>query len=247
MCAKIWRLVFVFTLILTAGCSALPGNGDSEPPEIIRIQLSSATDHWIPRIEQCAGDLTNAGVVVEVRPTPELDLTKSDVLIRFGFKNPSEEHVSVLADERIVFITTPGNPLNSISMDSLGKMLSGEYTNWMDLPESRDASGIYDLPIVVVSYGNGSDLRLVLTEVFDNQDTKTHYAASTESMIEVVRSTEGAVGYLLESQLPADMIPLGISDTDLLEGVFERPVLAISGQEPAGAARQLLLCLQNAD
>ncbi len=237
-------------LILTAGCSVIPGNEASEQPKVIRIQLSTATNHWIPRIEECAGNLTNAGVIVEVRPTPELDPAESDLLIRFGFKNPSEEHVSVLADERIVFITTPGNPLNAISMDSLSKMMSGEYTWWSDLAEFSEESEVYDLPIVLVSYGDGSDLRIALNEIFDLKRTansETHYAASADFMIEVVRNTAGAVGYLLESQLPADMIPLGISDPGMSEEIFERPVLAISGQEPTGATRQLLLCLQNAD
>ena len=108
----------------------------------------------------------------------------------------------------------------------------------------------YDLPIRFFSYGDGSDLTPILSSALMDEENVSQdalYAASWEILQDSVAKTPGGIGYLLESQVSADVLTLLVEDQGDLQAGLEQPVIAVTRSEPEGVLRQFLLCLQTSN
>ena len=83
--------------------------------------------------------------------TPE-EVTKLNALYQTNMLAPTNEHI--LALDGLAVIVNPANPINALSIDDIGRLFTGEVTNWSQLPggangapalHARDAvSGTFD-------------------------------------------------------------------------------------------------------
>lgn len=250
MYAKLIKfLILTLCLCLVSCSSSLPGNKDTDIT-LIKVQISTALTHWIPKLTACSENLVDAGVTVEILPRHELNVQNADLVVRFGPKTLQEQHVSVLSMDRLIFILDVDNPLTSISSQSLVEIFLGHYQTWDQVPEMASNDPTYDLPISIFSYGDGSDLKPILSSALLREETVSQgalYAASWEILQDSVTKTPGGIGYLLESQVSADVLILLVEDYGDLQMGLEQPVIAVTRSAPEGAIRQLLLCLQTSD
>jgi hypothetical protein len=81
----------------------------------------------------------------------------------------------------------------------------------------------------------------------ENVSQDALYAASWEILQDSVAKTPGGIGYLLESQVSADVLTLLVEDQGDLQAGLEQPVIAVTRSEPEGVLRQFLLCLQTSN
>ena len=217
---------------------------------MIEVQISTALTHWIPKLTACSENLVHAGVTVEILPKNELNVQNADLVVRFGPRTPQEQHVSVLSMDRVIFIININHPLTSISSQSLVKIFLGHYQTWNQVPEMASIDPTYDLPIRFFSYGDGSDLTPILSSALMDEENVSQdalYAASWEILQDSVAKTPGGIGYLLESQVSADVLTLLVEDQGDLQAGLEQPVIAVTRSEPEGVLRQFLLCLQTSN
>lgn len=100
----------------------------------------------------------------------------------------------VFAHDGIAVITNPANPVTDISVENLGKIYSGEITNWNQL-------GGNDAPVVIVSREGASGTRSAFEELIKLEDAGglTEDAMVVEGNGNVqtsVAGNENAIGYV---------------------------------------------------
>lgn len=104
---------------------------------------------------------------------------------------PSNEHV--MANDSIVVVTHPDNPVKSISMKDLAAVYNGEITNW-------SALGGTDTPINVVHLRRGAGTRSVfeerVMEAVTGAPARVVEAENVEAVARTVYSDPEAIGYV---------------------------------------------------
>jgi hypothetical protein len=238
MCAKLKKLLILGLCLCLVSCSsALLGENNSDIT-VLKVQISTALTHWVPKLTACSENLVDAGITVDILPRHELNIQNADLVVRFGPRTIEEQNVSVLTMDRVIFIIDVNNPLISISSQSLAEIFLGHYQTWDQVPEIAFLDPSYDLPISIFSSALLDG---------DSESQAVLYAASWEILQDSVAKTPGGIGYLLESQVSADVLTLQVEDQSDLQVGLEQPVIAVTGSEPEGALHQLLLCLQISD
>lgn len=100
----------------------------------------------------------------------------------------------VFAHDGIAIITNPANPVTDISIENLGKIYSGEITNWNQV-------GGNDAPIVVVSREGASGTRSAFEELIKLEDLggltdDTTVVEGNGNVQTSVAGNENAIGYV---------------------------------------------------
>lgn len=100
----------------------------------------------------------------------------------------------VFAHDGIAIITNPANPITDISVENLGKIYSGEITNWNQL-------GGNDAPIVLVSREGASGTRSAFEELIKLEDLggltdDTTVVEGNGNVQTTVAGNENAIGYV---------------------------------------------------
>lgn len=212
-------LVFVLALLMAA-CQASPAV-EATPAPPLRVAVSSSLTWLEPDLADCASEAS-----VAVQRADESSSDPEVISLRLGVPTEEDGYAAALGEERLVFIVHPDNPLKELTLASAQAIFSANEKNLPDqgeihvwaLPESNDASvALADAGFIV----NGAGL-----------------APTPESMLEVVAGDPAAIGYL-----PARWLNTGVRALEV-DGLDAVPILAVSTQEPQGAARALLVCLQ---
>lgn len=106
--------------------------------------------------------------------------------------DPTQEHI--LAVDSLVVIANPNNPVNSLTMNQLAKIYSGEITNWAEV-------GGEDKAIVVGTRPSSSGTLDVFTSViFEGADTPVAADAveqlDHDTMADMVAENDAAIGFV---------------------------------------------------
>ena len=116
-------------------------------------------------------------------------------LSQAGIGNMADpEREQIVAVDNVVAITHPGNPVDTLSVDDLEKIYSGQIRNWSGL-------GGPDLPIVLVSRQDGSGIRSALEQgLFAGKTARIAQGAliatDTNMAVSMVNKNPGALGYV---------------------------------------------------
>ena len=104
---------------------------------------------------------------------------------------PSNEHI--LANDSIVIVNNPSNPVKSLTTDQLARIYSGDISNWKEV-------GGNDAPIRAVHLSSGSGTRSVFeTRILEDRPGKPINVVSASGNVDVSRqieADENAIGYL---------------------------------------------------
>lgn len=125
---------------------------------------------------------------------------------------------SKLVDHRVAVvgitpIVTPGTGVTDISLEDLGKIFTGEITNWKEL-------GGKDLPITVLNRSSGSGTRSTFDRWVLSEGKKsivTQEQESSGTVRQIVASTPGTISYVAFSYVDDTVETLsidGIEPTD---------------------------------
>jgi ABC-type phosphate transport system substrate-binding protein len=105
-----------------------------------------------------------------------------------------------IAQDGIAIIAHIANPVPALTVDDLRLIFQGQVVTWA-------AMGGDDQPVTVVSRESGADTRLAFEALVMNRQPVTlnaRLALSSESMVEIVAETPGAIGYVSMTWTAAD-------------------------------------------
>jgi hypothetical protein len=238
-------LVLLLTGFLAACVPDTPTPVEAPLETVLTVQLTPALDHWLPTLSSCAHASPSAGIIVDIQPREKLTLQEADVILRLGEKQESDPHTAVMGWEELVVFVGPDVPLASLSQVSLQKIFSGDITRWETVAEIQSADVQISQSITVWSYPSGNEIRELFEEAYLLGEAITPAArpfSTPEFLQENFPSTSYGITYSLKVHSDNDVLnQLDITGADI---VIQHYVLAITQEEPEGALRQLLLCLQ---
>jgi phosphate transport system substrate-binding protein len=162
----------------------------------------------------------------------------------------------VVARDGIAVVVNPENPIDSLTVERIGKIYSGAYTNWMQV-------GGPDQKIVVLSRESSSGTYVFFQEhVLKKQDytSAARLMPATSTIIQSVEEDKWAIGYVglgyaLEAGEKVKMLAVGEDGvyikptvTSIKSGEYSisRPLHLYTNGEPSGLVRKFVdFCLSS--
>lgn len=211
-------------LLVFSACSP---QTSSPPP--IRVAVSPGAQPLSQAIAGCVP--TETGLALETGYPSAIDPLEFDLVFRLGEPEPDSGFAAQIAWEEIVLIVNPANQVG-ISRETAAALFAGRVQNWSELggsdlavslwagPESDEARRAFEESVLRGTVSGGA-----------------HLTTDPGAALEAVAGDPGAIAIM-----PAAWVDETVRQIDLDVSV---PVIAVAGDEPAGAARELLACLQS--
>lgn len=232
---------FLIGLLGMSGCSPPPTATLPPSPQTLTVALPLALSPIQDALQTCAN--TQADLLVNLLELPNRppEPEAADLSIWFGEPPEAFEYAVQLAEENLAVIVHPSNPVNELDGAQLRAIFSGQIRSWSDLDgEARD--------IQVWVYPEGNQVR----ELFENpllSETDTtslaKLAPTAEAMLAGVAEDPASIGYAPQAVVGAAVRQVKV-DEELSEAL-RMPVLGLAPDEPRGAARDFLVCLQGGE
>lgn len=215
----------LLSILLLAAC-----NPQASDLPTLHIAISPAAQPVSETIANCAPINSEAGLSIEMRYPDTVELAEFDLLIRLGEPGQESVFAAQLAWEQIALVVNPGNDVD-ISRDIVAALFSGRVQSWPELggddvavslwagPEGDEARQAFEADVLLGSVSGG-----------------THVATNPATSIEAVANDPGG----------AAILPAAWADetVKLIDLDIQLPLIAVAADEPTGAVRELLACLQ---
>ncbi len=244
-------LLLLHLVILLTACSAPLDAPQTTPKQnTITFQTTPALAHWLPSVAACADALPGVSVVSHIHPLETLFVENADLTLRLGSQKDSDPYTAVMGIEKLVVFTDNALPIDSLSLESIQKLFSGEVSQWQAIPEIESNHPGFSQPVTIWSYPPGHELRSAYEQSYlqgENLSAQAIPFSTIEGLITKMNQQPYGIGYSLEQHLTgidADIQTIDIEDGDPALGTLY--VLAVTQEEPQNELRQILLCLQNA-
>jgi phosphate transport system substrate-binding protein len=215
------RTIVILSLAL-AGCRgevAVP----TETPQTIGVNVMATTatapllDDLIEGYEQ-PGMILAASSAVADWPTISARLQAGDVPFALTTYLPDEAALwaAPIGQDGIAVIVGADNPVPALTITDLRLIFRGQVTTWTQI-------GGADAPVIVISREEGADTRLAFESLAMDGHPVTpgaRLALSSQSMIEIVANTPGAIGYVSMAWSASDrrarVVPIRLTADDPL-------------------------------
>lgn len=153
-----------------------------------------------------------SGVGIAALPENTTDIAMASRRIKFGEKMKFAEigldaREVIVAYDALAVVVNPSNPVDSLTREQLEAIFRGKITNWKDV-------GGEDRKIVVYSRETSSGTYEFFKEsVLDNKNYMSSILSmpATGAIIQSVRQTKGAIGYIGLAYLNRFVKPLAVS------------------------------------
>lgn len=232
------NLLIVILVLSISACTPTITRTPSATPESIHVSLSPAVLPMREALHACAKAHPEIALFLWESPTSSLEAMDASVHVRMGAPPDSPAITLPLAQDEIRIIVHPENPIQRLSGEDLRGIFSGKVTEWSDL-------GRFSEPIQVWIYPDGDELRQTFDPIIlasDQNTSQARLAPDPKAMLQAISADEAAIGYLPKSWLTEDV--KGIELDEALVESLTQPVLAMTEDNPKGAALILLSCLQ---
>lgn len=231
-----WRGCALAALVILAACGPSLTPQPQPSPVVFTIQHTPALNVLRDEMNACMNGLAGAGLVVDEQSAPNLIPGESAAVLRWDVQGEQPAFSAVIGQEELVVVAHPENPRDSISLADLQLIYSGGLREW-------PGAGVQVAPY---TYPAGDDVQLVFESVILNgavvPDRVTYTAPDPAAVIEAVAADPLAVGFVPRRWM-SDGVKELVVDGNESERRF-RPLVALAESEPAGPARDWLLCLQ---
>lgn len=238
------RLILLgLVFLLAAGCSPVtpnpfPTTTPASPPQSLPLAYPTALRPLLGALETCAQHQPGAALVTREIPAVDVE-DASGLLFSLGAPTWESPFAAALAEEEIVVILHPDNPVDALDAETITALFQGSIRSWAELggPEQN---------VVVWTYPQGDEARRLFDRVFLLQldvSDMARLAADPQAVVEEVAEDRWAVGYIprawLTDEVKTPELPGG------LRSELRQPVLALFPARPEGELRTLLHCLQS--
>ncbi|MHC1604188.1 MAG: phosphate ABC transporter substrate-binding protein [Candidatus Syntropharchaeales archaeon] len=244
---KITALTLLLLVVVSAGMAGCINGTDSDvtstatpattPESVVELQIAGSTT-VLPIAEECAR------VFMEKHPGSRIDVAGGGS--SHGIKSVAEGTVDIgdasrdikdsereahpelvphpIAKDGVAIVVHPSNPVNSITMEELRRIYTGEITNWKDL-------GGVDAEIVLVSREEGSGTRdcfeHAVMKPINEEITDTAIIQDSNGKVRAaVAGNENAIGFLSLGYVNQDVKALK------LDGVEPTVENVVNGKYP---------------
>lgn len=143
-------------------------------------------------------------------------------------KNGIDPVQTVIARDAITVVVHPDNPVKKLTIEQIGKIFTGEFTNWKDV-------GGPNMPIVVYSRESSSGTYAFFREhvLGGNEYSQSALLApATGAIVQSVSQTAGAIGYIGMAYMTKEVHALAVAKTADAEYVAATPETAAAGSYP---------------
>ena len=211
------------------------------PPEIVTLSITPALRPLQAAIQACADILPDLAVSVQETSPGYRVSQEFDLFIHLGEPQDMPPFAAPLADEQVLVVVNPSNPVETLEGEQLRGIFSGAITRWSDV-------GGPFRPVQVWVPLESDETRLAFEkEVLAGSNLSTHamLAPDPAAMLEAVSGDPNAIGYLPRAWLQDSVHPVEVDA--LLSARLQAPVLALAARSPRGASERLLYCLQQGE
>ena len=239
-------------MVLSAGCSR-PSADDPANANMLTIKGSDTMVHlvnaWAEAYMEAhpdsniavTGGGSGTGIAALLNGTTDLCMASRDIKPE-ELEAAKEVGVELtehsVALDGIAVVVNPENGLSELSLEQIGKIFTGEYTNWQQ-------AGGEDRPIVVLSRESSSGTYVFFREhAMGDLDysVDTRYLPATATIVQQVGEDKGAIGYvgLGYAESAKDKVKsLGVIKAEGAEAVM--PTMETVKDESYSIARALYL------
>jgi phosphate transport system substrate-binding protein len=180
-------------------------------------------------VSTCAAQNPDALIQIEESYPGQAD---ADLFIRLGEPAPLPPFIAQIAGEELLLIVHPANQSASLTLDEVADIFSGRMRRWSEIGgDDRDIQ--VWVPLKVDETRQAFQQKVLKGGLVT---PNAFLAPHPSAMLEAVSGNLDAIGYLPKAWSTGEVatIYLGI----------EMPVLVVADEEPQGAARELVACLQ---
>jgi len=214
--------ILLFILLLgTIACTqgnretlTLTGSSTVAPP-LADIAADFEAAHDGVRVDVQTGG-SSRGLADVRRGTADLGMASRELRAE-----ESDLSAHVISRDGISLLVHASNPLQSLSVDDVGRLFRGEVTNWRELTN-------FDAPVTIVHKGDGRATQDVFLAYFrlQSRDIKAHLiVGENQQGIRSVAGNPGAIGY----------VSIGAALHEMAQGTAIRTV-SIDGISPTAEA-----------
>ncbi len=197
-------------------------------PQVVTVYAAGAAEAWLTDVYDCAAGLP--GVVVARAADPGT----ADIALRLGEPPRLGTPAFSLGEAAIDVVLNLDNPLAALDEGQVADLFAGRIRDWREL-------GGADAAVQVWVYGAEDDLQRAFDGVVlegGPVSSLARQAASPDAMRAAVAGDAAAIGFLPRRWVDESLRVVS------LERPLVFPVLALTPDEPQGAVRRLLACLQ---
>lgn len=185
------------------------------PTQTITAYTTTSAQTWMSDLFACANERS---IIVEVTAVDP------DISLRIGEPETLTSPAFQIGEEEILIVTHRESPVQNLTLEEVQATFTGQGGE----------------SVQVWVYASGMDLQEVFEQVVMKGRSVTSFArvaANPQEMSDVLNSESDTIGIL-----PKHWVVGSVREVYSL-GTF--PVLAVTREEPQGAAQSLLACLQN--
>lgn len=226
------------------------GTLDQNP---LSVSYTSSLEWLLPAMSTCAGTIGDFSIITHNLPADQLMSSTDAVLLRWGDPDPLPSYSAVIGMDRLALIINSANPLSVITPDLAKKIAEGQITSWGQaaqecpdcFPVAPGETLAAQAPALNFYPAEEEPQHLFWEGIMFGNPVASAPALlipGSRQMLESVAADPAAFGFVPSRALDNSVkeVPVsGISDSTL-----QMPILSISASEPAGKAREWLLCLQ---
>jgi hypothetical protein len=220
------KRLLVLTLFLSA-CG--PAAIETPEPEILIVALTPDVSPLRLAVSTCTSQSPEAIIRIEESFTGQID---SDLLFRLGEPDPIPPFVAQVAQEELILVVHPENQSASLTLDQVADIFSGRMRRWSEV--GGDDREIQVWALLKADETRGAFQQEVLQGGLSTPNA--FLAPHPSAMLEAVSRDPYAIGYLPKAWSTGEVATISLG--------VKLPVLVVAEEEPTGAARQLVACLQ---
>ncbi len=239
------RLLVIWMAFLLTACGAPEVATLAPTPEAIHVSYPQALQAWADKLQNCASSDPLVALYFNQSPSLDRHIFSNEVDLMLGepIETGPTSYLSEIGRDQLAVIVNAENAETQLSSGQLRSIFSGRLSSWdNDLGQ----------PIQVWVFPDGDPTRSIFDRAVipsGSISTQAMLAPDPGVMLAAIAGDADAIGYL-----PASILATGdptlvgnvkvIQVDDLLASELEKPVIAVTTNEPQGLLRSLLVCLQ---
>ncbi len=213
-------------------------------PETWLVEYTPALRWLGPIFQTCAAGLPGAALVVNERPASQLGRGPADFSFQWGDRAASTGFTAVIATDDLVVVVNPANPLNGLTPDDVAGLFEGKITGWGQLrgTDCATCGSAFEGTVQAYVLAPGEDVRTAAAWI--PSGPAALLAPGPAEVRAAVAKERFALGYLPARWLDASVRAVPVQPTIAAQTAI--PVLVFAPDEPQGARRAWLACVQAA-
>jgi len=249
--------------VISLGCSGSEKKSETQNQLLIKgsdtmVHLGSSWAEAFMNMHKdievsITGGGSGTGIAALLNGTTDICMASREIKDK-EMKMAAEKNISprefVVARDGIAVVVNPANPLNEATVEQIGKIYTGQYTNWNQL-------GGPDQDIIILSRESSSGTYVFFQEhVLGKKDytPNARLMPATASIIQTVKADKWAIGYVglgyaLEAGEEVKILAVDDGSGPVLPNMetvksgaysISRPLYLYTNGNPAGLAKEFI-------